>query len=108
MRKLLIALIVVFTLSLVSCYENNATFTVQVSGYAPTYMIGYKAQNGEWMDSLVVPRGYEFYNEYSDSWQLDLKVKAEDSIFVYVLKRGNLKETLRGKDSLEVHKTIPF
>ncbi|HPG99735.1 MAG TPA: hypothetical protein PK502_02575 [Tenuifilaceae bacterium] len=46
------------------------------------------------MGSLKVPKNYEFFNEYSYGWQLNLKVKAEDSIFVYVQERGNLKEPI--------------
>ena len=94
MRKPLILLFVVVTLSLASCYKNNATFTVQVNDYAPTYTVAYTAQNGVWLGSLKVPKNYEFFNEYSYGWQLNLKVKAEDSIFVYVQERGNLKEPI--------------
>lgn len=99
---LLLALIV----GMASCYKDEATFTVKISGYASQYKIDYRDQNGQWVENLTVDKNFEFYNEYSDDWTLDLVVEAPDSIFVTILKRSDYRETIKGKDLLEIHKKI--
>lgn len=105
MKKILfiISLLIIAT---TSCYKDEATFTVKISGYASQFKIDYRDNNGQWVEDLTVDKGFSYYNEYSDDWTLDLVVEATDSIFVTVLKRGNIIETIKGKDLLEIHKTI--
>lgn len=104
MKRILLFLILVVAMT--SCYEDEATFTVRISGYAKQYKIDYRDQRGQWVEDSLVDKDFAFYNEYSEDWNLDLVVEAEDSIFVTVLKRGEYRETLKGKDTLEIHKTI--
>lgn len=104
MKKTLLLLALIVGMS--SCYKDEATFTVTISGYAQKYKIDYRDHNGQWVEDLVVDRNFSFYDEYTDDWTLDLIVEAPDSIFVTILKRGEYRETIRGKDLLEVHKTI--
>ena len=89
-----------------SCYKDEATFTVKISGYAETYKVDYRDCHGEWIEDLVVEKNFAFYNEYTNDWTLDLVVEAPDSIFVTILKRGDFVEVIKGKDLLEIHKTI--
>lgn len=105
MKKLLFV-ISLLMVTVTSCYKDEATFTVTISGYAQKYKIDYRDHNGQWVEDLIVDRNFSFYDEYTDDWTLDLIVEAQDSIFVTILKRGEFREKIKGKDLLEIHKTI--
>lgn len=101
-------LFLLFAVVIASCYKDEATYTVQISGYAQKYKIDYRDIDGQWIEGLTVDKGFAFYDEYTHDWNLDLVVVAPDSIFVTVLKRGDYMETIKGKDTLEIHKTIKY
>lgn len=105
MKKILL-LLAVSMLTFTSCYDDNATFTVKITGYAQSYSISYRDQSGQWVENVTVSKDFAYYNEHSDDWKLDLVVVAPDSIFVQIFKRGDLKQVIKGKDNLEIHKTI--
>ena len=89
-----------------SCYKDDATFTVKVSGYSDQYTISYENDNGEWIDNITVENGHSIYFQKTSSWMLNIEVYANDSIFLTVLERGDLYDTFKGKDSLIVYTKI--
>lgn len=105
MKKSFFLLLAVI-LGMTSCYKDEATFTVKISGYAQQYKIDFRDNNGQWIEDLTVDKGFAYYNEYTDDWTLDLIVEAPDSIFVTVFKRVDYVKTIKGNDLLEIHETI--
>lgn len=107
--KWVIALVALIILN--SCYKDNATFTVEVMGTQPNYLVTYTNINNVLVKNQEVERGFQYYNEYESNWRLNLKVVgvglAKDStIKVKVYKRESVIATFEGKQTLVISTSI--
>ncbi len=108
MKKIII-LFAFLAVTFTSCYKDNATFTVEVGGSDETYLVSYKNQQGEMVDNVTVPKGWQYWDEHSEDFQLILKVTgatSESEIEVKVYKRAKLIKTFIGTGELMIDEKI--
>lgn len=104
-RILFLSILLVIITS--SCYKDEATFTVEVKGTQPQYVITYTNNQGVFIENKTVENGFRYYQEYSSNWQLKLKVVGS-SIKVNIYKKDNLVKTFDGDGTLDLNEKIDF